>query len=176
MFRINRNINLGDSVVTYSGSACNRGGSSGVSMLELLVVLSLIGLLIVILQTPLSSLLASFDRNAVRRDFTTDLRRAQNEAMRSGARAIIEIAPGGMSYAVGLDLFPFSDSINDGQQLYQRVLPRGIVLGATANLIFDPRGYLIDEFGQLVAEQITIQKNGETYFSGTVFPTGILVN
>ncbi len=158
-------------------SRCHPARSmSGVSMLELLTVLALIGLLITFLQTPLSELWGSFDRNAVRRDLGADLRRAQNEAMQSGVRVIISISVDGAGYVAGRDLFPFTNSFDTAQEIFRRQFPRGIALSGSQSIIFDPRGYLIDQFGQLTSEDISFQQDGETFFSATIFPTGIMGN
>lgn len=148
--------------------------ASGVSLLELLTTLALIGIIITILQTPLAEMWGSFDRNAVRRDFGADLRRAQNEAMGSGVRVILSVFGDGNGYSVGRDLFPFNNSIDANQEIFRRQFPRGIILSGVQKIIFDPRGYLIDQFGQLNSEELSLQQDGAVFFSATVYPTGIL--
>lgn len=146
----------------------------GFSVLEMIVSLVVVSLLIAVAAPQRAALQASFYRNNGVNQIEYDLRRARSEASARGAQGIVSIAADGRSYTVGIDVLPFSSPPVADQQLFARSLESGIEISAGSTLIFDSRGYLVDQYGELTSQAVEVSYEEETFCSGTLFPTGNL--
>jgi hypothetical protein len=141
-------------------------------MLEVLVALALSVILTAIGVVNHSQLRQSFDRNNTLKTLESDLRRAKARALVEGARGIIEFSAS--SYSFGIDYQPYSIPAEFAQAEFLRNLP-GSVLIESDPIIFDSRGYLVDELGDLVTRDILLFQRGTLFLAVRIFPTGTLV-
>jgi len=142
--------------------------------MELLVTVTIISIMTYIMIPGFSEIRASFDRSDARRQILLDIRRVQSEASSQGARGIIVIENAGESYSVGVDYEPFNDPPDYDTELYKRNLPNLITLSVSQDLLFDPRGYLIDSDGELTSSNVAIYHESAPVYSANVYPTGAL--
>lgn len=142
----------------------------GVTLLELLVAMSIFGILCSTATSYFPRLLESFSRNNARQAFEYDMRRAQKEATAEGARIIV--TPQSTYYTIGLDAYPYDANYTPDSILVRRNLPTGIRISATARIIFNSAGYLIDENSNLTKVNWSMTQHNSTFITGCIFSTG----
>ncbi len=119
-------------------------------------------------------LISSFERNVARSQLETDIRRVRSEALAAGARVQLTINGDGAGYSVGIDYIPYADPPAPDVVLYNQTLPSGITVYATQVILFDARGFLIDNTGDYTTTTVTIQEGTETFALANVFPSGVI--
>lgn len=156
--------------------------SSGFTLFEVLVALSLLAVVLAAAQPSLTELKASYDRSNASRSFEFDLRRARSEALSKGVRIIITLASNGRSYTVGQDMLAYDTT--DGNYdtlLFTRELPQNITLSFSGSgpnatkLIFSSRGFLSDIAGNRTTAQriATLSYQGGSFATATIYPVGV---
>lgn len=158
------------------------GSSDGFTLLEVLVALTLFGVVLAAALPNLTEMKASFDRSNASKILEYDLRRARSEALSKGVRIIITLAADGRSYTVGEDMLAYDTSNgNYDSLLFTRELPQNITLsfsGSDANatkLIFSSRGFLSDIAGNRTTAQrvATLSYQGSSFATATLYPIGV---
>jgi prepilin-type N-terminal cleavage/methylation domain-containing protein len=161
-----------DTVNTY------KNHQLGVTLVELLVVLSITGILAGVALPQISDLKASFNRLNARSYFVQDLKRSQAEAITQGCRGILVIAANGESYSFGCDYLSYDTTVppvHDGAS-FVRNLPPNIRVASTEPLIFNSRGQAVDV--NFIISNATVsfsEWNGsgyEQFATGTLLGTG----
>lgn len=151
-----------------------RGGQRGVTMLEVLVALALSAVISASMLPQFSAVKSSYNRNDARQQLAFDLRRLMSRARKDGAQGAMTISADGRQYTLGLDHFPYSSPPNIDTVILTRTLPNAITVTSTAQVLFDSRGFLIDNQGSLTTLTLALQSSGNAYYSATLYPTGFL--
>ena len=141
-------------------------------MLELLVVLATFSIISAIGASNLPSARSSFVRADARQQFKSDLQRMRAEAQASGGRILLTFNAAHSGYSVGVDYRPFSLSSVPDEILFQRKFESEISIASTHQIIFDPRGLLVDSNGDLTTSVLSIGYEGIQFVSGTLYSTG----
>jgi Tfp pilus assembly protein FimT len=145
---------------------------SGFSIVELIVAVAVSLVLGAIAIPAYFELQLSMERGNKLREFESDLRRAKSEAIARGSRAIFETAPDGRSYTVGVDDRPFNAAVAADEVLLSRTLGNVVAVSPSLKVIFDSRGFLIDEVGSPTTATIQMDAHGTAYASASLTPTG----
>jgi len=145
----------------------------GFSALELIVVLSLSALLLGSFAPHSTGITGAFDRGSALKQFDADLRRARANAVAEGVRAVIKMRDARDGYQVGFDYPPYNDPIAIDELSFEGPLPNNITIFSD-DIVFDPRGYSVDETGSLRTTVITLKHKGNAYSAGTLSPAGFL--
>ncbi|WKZ56849.1 MAG: type II secretion system protein [Bdellovibrionota bacterium] len=144
----------------------------GFTIVEMLVVALLLGIMSAIAAIEFVESRAVFQRDDARHQIQADIKRAKQEARAAGTRALILPLEGTSSYQVGVDFLPFNDPPSLDQIVLTRRLGSGFEVAFDQPMIFDGRGYLVDEDGELTSTTLTLEEDGEAFASATVYPTG----
>lgn len=147
----------------------------GASMIEVIIALGIFAVFMASALPDFSEMRDSFERGLARHQFDAALQRARAAAVGEGAHALVQTGAGGLSYRVGLDIFPFQTPNAIESPLTQVVLPPGITLILSGPIVFDGRGASVDGNGTMIARTVEMVDDGETVFSGTIFPSGFMV-
>jgi prepilin-type N-terminal cleavage/methylation domain-containing protein len=147
-------------------------GERGFSILELCVVMAILAILAAIAVPDYSEVSGSFNRQASVSQVEFDLRRARAEALAAGTRGVVSIGGGGAQYSFGFDYLPYAEPAAAETEEFRRRLPAKITFSSSVELIFDSRGYLVDEDGNLTSAALSLSFDGTSFCSGTVLSTG----
>lgn len=147
---------------------------AGFTLLELLVAVSVFSILIAIALPVNRELTESNRRNQAVRDMRADIARAQVRSLETGSRGIFTITNSGQSYTFGLDVYPYNNYFVAETTEFVRDFPTGITVAVDAGIIFDSRGYVINQSNLLVTRSIILSNNGLPYTTLSLFPTGVL--
>lgn len=155
-------------------AAARSRDSTGFSVMELLVAMTLFSIMIGTAVVKVPALVNSFNRNAALQNVEFDLRRARAEAIAQGARGVVTILPGGNQYTFGIDYSPYSDPPVADSITFSRTLPRDVTFTSSEDILFDPGGYIIDAHSILNSSEVTLSQDGTTFCNGTIFSPGDL--
>lgn len=145
----------------------------GFTLPELVVVVGVIGIVVGAFVLSFIGFKDSFNRTQAKYQFESDIRRARNEAVSAGGRAIVRIASPYRSYSIGIDYYPFSGTNTADKTLFSRTLPDGMTVTSSQPLIFDSRGYLVDSSGSPASSTVRMSSKTEAnFFQATVYSTG----
>jgi Tfp pilus assembly protein FimT len=148
----------------------------GISVLELMVSLLILAIATTAGVSNFRSLQRSFAKDSAIKQIEFDIRRAKAEAVSRNVRGIIEIAPDGRNYRVGLDEFPFQSPPAIEVVLARRELPGATSISAADdNLYFGTRGFLTDDVNNPITGTIFFAIDGEEYATGTIYATGVFL-
>jgi prepilin-type N-terminal cleavage/methylation domain-containing protein len=146
----------------------------GMSIIELLVTVAVIGILCRIMTLSFVDFRESFSQNNSRFQLDADLRRLRNEAVAAGGRGVLTVSPDGTSYSLGLDYAPFATTAAPDRVIFTRKLPRNITLVTSRTILFDTRGYVSTEGGATTTVVVILKHFTNSYFSATLYSTGAL--
>ena len=144
----------------------------GMGIFDLLVTMGILGIIAAIAIPDQSESRGAMNRAMAIAQFDTAITRARAEAVASGARTVFEISVSENAYRVGLDFAPYQVTPTIEEERYVGTLPGDVTMQSSADIIFDPRGYLIDATGATVQLDITFLENGTSYKTGTLFGAG----
>lgn len=146
---------------------------TGISIVELIAGFAIFGLIIVSAIPHLGDLNQTFSKSNAIKEIEFSIQRAKSEALANGSRAIFAVSGDGRSYSVGFDVLPYSSSPAIADTiLFQEILPSTITLDLANPLIFDSRGFLIDESETPTTRSITFYSSDSDYCSATILSTG----
>ena len=148
--------------------------AAGMTLLEVLVVLALLGITTASMAGGLVEWRASLNRKEARSFLEFDIKRMRSEATGRGSRVLLTINEAGTAYEVGVDYAPFSDPPAQDLLLFTRVLPRDITIASAQTLMFDSRGFLVDSGGTPATAGVSVNEHDEPFFVAQVFPTGYI--
>lgn len=146
----------------------------GFTILELLITLGIVSILTAIALPINSELIDSSNRNLALRTFTSDLSKAQSRAIDSGSRVIFTSLNNGQSYNYGIDVFPYNLNFTADTIENVRTLPSNSSINFGTEIIFDPRGMVINTSELLISKTITFTQNSHQFKSVTLYPTGVV--
>jgi len=149
-------------------------GESAFSIFEVMVVIALLAILTAVGVLNYSEFKDSFDRSNSLKQIEFDIRRAKAFAVKEGTRGILAPLNNGSSYSFGYDYLPFTVPAVADNQIFLQNLPGKVTVDFDSPLIFDSRGYLIDDFGALVTQKIELSQNGIQFAALEIFPTGAI--
>lgn len=152
----------------------NHRNVKGSSLVELLVTITIFSIFATVAIPNVVALKSSFDRHSGKGQVEFAIRRARNEAIAKGTRAVLQFARDGGSYSFGYDYSPYNTPPAEDIVSYVRDLPSEITAIATQTIIFNSQGNLVDQNGDLTQLEITLSYLGHSYCSGTVLATGDL--
>ena len=147
----------------------------GFSVLELLVVMTIFALLTTLALPQFVSLESTFARSDSLQRVEFDLRRAKSEALAAGARTVVSFDDRGQGYSIGFDYLPFNDPPAADEIFLNETLPSTISLNSeSSTIIFDSRGFLIDDAGSPTTVDISLVENGAEYGTASISATGAI--
>lgn len=144
----------------------------GFSFLEFLISVSIFFLILAAGIPQYSELSHSYLRNQASQQFKFDLKRFRTETLAEGTRGIVNIDSAGKTYSFGYDHLPFNDPPNFDSEIYSRTLPENIYLQGTDQIIFDSRGYAVDEDGNLATIAVPMYQLNQGFGQTIIFPVG----
>jgi len=153
---------------------------NGFSLIEMLVVMSIAGILLAVAVPQLYNMKASYNRLNARSYFMQDVKRAQAESITQGCRGIMVIASDAESYSFGCDYLSYDTTTDPtyDKLSFKRNLPSNIKIASTGPIIFNSRGQAIDI--DYIISNLTISfteytsGGGYSQFStGTLLGTGV---
>lgn len=147
---------------------------TGFSILELLVAMGILLIISAVAMANVPEMLRSFKQNNLRREFEFILRRAKSEAAQEGTRTILALENTGTEYSLGFDYLPYNSPAAADNVILNRTLDDEFAITSDQAIIFDSRGYLIDETGQLTQTSLIFYQSGQAIISGQIFSTGFL--
>ena len=145
-------------------------GEAGFTLIELVIVVSIITLIMGFALMSLQGLYQAYDRNNLIQEFMFDTRRAKNEALAEGARVIFTF--GANDYTVGIDRPPYDLSGAPDDTLWIKNYERNVSVSSNDSFIFDSRGMLIDVNGNLSSPTVFMNNLGSTYETLTFYASG----
>lgn len=146
----------------------------GTTIFDVLITIALVSSIAAIAIPNGSKIQDSFNRATALAQVHTDLRRARAEAVAAGARTVLSISVAQNSYDVGLDFAPYTTPPVIETRRFGGALPTGITIQTSADIIFDPRGYLVDDSGDPTQIDLTFLEDGTSYKVGTLYAAGYL--
>lgn len=147
---------------------------NGFTLLELLVACSIFAILIALAVPANDDLRDSFSRNIALNMLINDIAKAQSISISTGSRGILTTTNNGTGYTFGLDIFPYNNSFEAETVEFTRTLPNAIALNIDENVIFNPRGLVINTSELLVSRNLSLECRGAQFKSLTLFPTGVI--
>ncbi len=147
---------------------------SGFTVLEVLVVLTLIAIVTGVGIPAFTGLSSAFDRANARAYILQDLKRAQAESITKGCRGIVSIDADNTGYSFGCDYLTYDVAATPSadEVSFRRNLPTGITVAATSNLIFNSRGQAID--ANYILNNVTLTLTDSQSGTANNFASGIL--
>jgi prepilin-type N-terminal cleavage/methylation domain-containing protein len=151
----------------------------GFTLIELVVVLTVLTVISSIAVSKFRPIESSFQRMNARSLLIQDLKRAQAEAITWGCRGIFAIADDSSGYSFGCDFLEYDTSTAPAADrvFFTRKMPTGISITASQPVIFNSRGQSVDLDGVMVNVDVDLQdyeNDASTIFaSGTLLGTGV---
>lgn len=148
----------------------------GFTLAEMLVVISLLGLLTMSAAPKFTELSASFDRMNAKSYIIQDLKRAQAESITEGCRGIFAVDADSNGYSFGCDYLSYDTAVPPSADTisFRRQLPSTVRVTVTAPIIFNSRGHAVDPDD--ILNNVTINLNnvdGVNFAAGTLLGTGV---
>ena len=144
----------------------------GFSAIEIIVTLVMVSILAAFAVPRFIEMNRSLGRGDAMSQVDFDLMRARSEALASGARTYFTLSNQGSRYSVSADYLPYSSSMSGDSTILNAELPSGISLSTSRQLVFDSRGFVIDEQGNPSSITITFRSDGAKFGSAVLSPTG----
>lgn len=148
--------------------------NQGFSLYEVLGVMTILGLLSVTGLQQYAVTLQSFRKMEAIQKFKSDVRRAKLESLAQGGHGALISDSGINGYRMGIDYFPYGSSPAIENELFAASLNERILLSLSAPLIFDSRGFMIDETGVPTSAAFSFSYDGVDYCSGTIYSSGVV--
>ncbi|NBW40782.1 type II secretion system protein [bacterium] len=153
--------------------------ASGFSLLDLLVAISIIGIVGFLGIPQIQNISASFNRLNTRTVFIQDLKQAQAKALTEGCRGIFTFLEDNSGYSFGCDYLAYDSSYPPQADIisFSRSFPSGISVNPSQQIIFNSRGLPVDanDIINSVSVNFVDSSGGSVYAfaSGTLFATGL---
>lgn len=151
----------------------SRSSEAAFSSIELLVVLTMIAILTYSGTQQYISTLGAFTRMTSINQFQSDIRRARIESITQGGRGIVELTSNG-GYRMGIDYWPFDSGATIETQLFATTFSSEIEFEASGDMIFNSRGFLVDEGGLPTTVTFNFKFRGGEFCDGFVYSSGIV--
>jgi len=100
--------------------------------------------------------------------------RGRSTAIALGGRGIFTHIRGGVAYTFGMDYPPYSGTFAPDTTLFRINFPMSVKINASAKLVFDSRGFLVDVDSLPTTSSLTLSFNSVTFNTGTVYTTGLI--
>jgi Tfp pilus assembly protein FimT len=154
------------------GANSPRRTSRGSSLFEMLIVLMLMAILAKIAAPSMFSTSEVAKRDNAIRSFEFDIARLRTEALSSGVRALMNTANSGSTYIGGIDVLPYAATVHMDQQVFSSSLPDGITVNFADTIIFDSRGFPVDDIGQSTTYTAAFTSHGEHFCDAAISVSG----
>ncbi len=146
----------------------------GFSLLELLTAVSIAGILLARAIPQISELSAAYKLRQVVNELDTDLGAARRLALKEGAYVVFTLTDSGRGYSFGVDRFPLNTPPASDSTNYSKVLQGSYTISSTTEVIFNPRGFVIDDTARPQSIQLVLAGPGGRSKTVTLLPTGFL--
>ena len=147
----------------------------GFTIIELLSSLAIFFIIMSIGAPQVRQILHSIDRATAIKQVEFDLRRVRSEALAQGVRFIVLWNNDGHTFTAGADYVPYNDPASYDEMFFSSTIQSPISLIPSPPLmIFDSRGFLVDDTGNLINATIGFYYNGSQYGASTLSATGEL--
>ncbi len=146
---------------------------SGISALEIIAVMTIMFLFSALAMPEVATMLDSFEKRNFREQFELDVRMAKLQASAEGARSFISFNAD-RTYTIGVDYPPYSTPAVADKVIATTSIPQEAGVLVSQSILFNSRGYLIDNTGQLSNLTFDLIFKGETFADGSIFATGSL--
>ena len=153
-------------------SATMHKSTQGFSAIEIIVTLTLVSILTALAVPRFSEMNRSLGRSDARNQIDFDLSRARSEALANGGRTYFILSSHGTHYSISVDYLPYNSLMNGDFTIVNEHLPDRIAVSTSRQIVFDSRGFVIDEQGNPSSVTITFKSDGTKYGSATLSPTG----
>ena len=151
-----------------------RPSDAGFSMIETLVTLTIMMILAATAIPGYMEMNAASQRGNRLHEVEFDLRRARNEAIARGSRVVFQTSADGKSYTLGFDDLPYNSPASEDETLIARTLGEIVSISANTTLIFDSRGFLVNESGVLTTGALELRSNADIFSTCSISPTGVV--
>ena len=149
---------------------------AGFSVVDLLVTLAITALFAIIAIPQYRAVAAAFARDGAVQQIEYDIRRAKAEAVSRSVHGVIEVSTDGETCTVGVDLVPFASPPEIDEVISEGTMPSTTSIETADNrLIFDSRGFLIDDTGAPITGTINFNQDDQLYAVGTIYSTGVFL-
>jgi prepilin-type N-terminal cleavage/methylation domain-containing protein len=148
--------------------------TDGFSLLELLFVMVIFAILTAIARPDLDAMSPSIARADAIKQVSFDLQRAKNEALAEGVRSILSVSGDGKSYSIGIDYLPYNDPPSADEVTLGEQLPANVTMGASQTVIFDSRGFLIDDAGAGTTASVNLSLKDAQFCTFDISAAGVL--
>jgi len=154
-------------------------GAAGISLLEVLTVIAVVGIAMQMSFPVLSGVSASIERMNVRGYVLQDLRRAQAETVTHGCRGVFSLSTAGSSYSFGCDYLDYDPAGTPSPDvvIFRRTLPKGFSLTTDGPIIFNSRGQIVAVDGMIDERELELidasTGAATTFENGRILGTGL---
>lgn len=147
----------------------------GSTIFELLITLAVSGIMASVALLGFGSVRSSFDKSESKYQLQADLKLLRNAALELGARTFLVVNQTGTSYSVAIDYAPYAAAPIAERILFSRPLPSGVTLSLSKRVMVNSKGFTIEDDGTITTSIITLALRTQSFFSATLYPTGVLV-
>lgn len=149
-----------------------RWQSKGFTLVEVLVAISICGILTVLAVPGMMEMNHAFRRLEAKRAVRGDLAYLRSLALKEGGRAALTPAAGG--YKLTLGYSPFSSYPGTSQDVLTRSLPQGVSLSTSDSIVFDSQGRLINASGAISSASVSLEMEGASFETVLIYPIGVV--
>lgn len=151
-----------------------RNSAAGFTSIELLVAMVILAILSYSGVNQYMQTLGAFKRMSALNQFESDMRRARIESITQGGRGLVLESGDGHGYRIGIDYFPFASTPIIETQLFASDFGDEIGFDASDEIIFNSRGFLVDETGLPTTITFEFTFRGEPFCNGSIYSSGVL--
>ena len=159
-------------VISYWVFEMNK--EAGFSLMETVVVMAIASLIMGMGFQNFGALESSVNRGDAIQKVDSTLRKAKQTAASLSGRAILSIDLTNNLCKVGIDMLPYSNNGTADRNVFSVELPKDISFHSSAKIIFDSRGYLITDSGDLTSVTNTIYDGADLISTSVIYPTGFV--
>jgi hypothetical protein len=157
----------------------NRYSQSGITLLDIMIAMGIFSIIIGMSLPKLTELRLSYDRYYGRQILESTILKGKARTLEWGARGIMTFIDGGTRLSYGLDFLPYSETFVADDILFSNDLPETINMEVTnplaaTKIIFDSRGFIIDEDGEYISPRVDLMQGGKIYCIIELYTAGSL--
>ncbi len=144
----------------------------GYSLIQVLAYISFASVMALIAVPSLVDTSAALKRRDAMTLLESSIRKARMKATTEGVRGILSTSADGSQINFGYDFEPYNASNLPDQDDFAANLPDGVTITPGNSLFINARGLIVDEFGDLSSDSLSLSYKGQTFGQVNIFPTG----